>query len=185
MNIIEHIKNFVENECKKPTSAYGYEPFLNHFAPTAQYAEKLADELDGDRDVVMLAAWLHDIGSIMHGREDHHITGSRIAEQKLQKLNYPQKKIELIKKCILNHRGSQQNNRESLEEKIVADADTMSTFDNITGIFKAALVYENKTQDEAQKSVREKLQRKYNRLHFEQSKKIITPKFEAAMLLLQ
>ncbi|MAG11934.1 MAG: hypothetical protein CMI52_03965 [Parcubacteria group bacterium] len=185
MNIIEQIKDFVEEECKKPSSVYGYEPFNNHFVPTVQYAEKLANELGGDTEIVILAAWLHDIGSIMHGREDHHTTGSQIAEKKLQELNYPQENIDLIKKCILNHRGSQQNNRESIEEKIVADADTMSAFDNLAGIFKAALVYENKTQDEAQKSVREKLERKYKNLHFDQSKKIIAPKYEATMLLLE
>ena len=27
MNIVQEIKNFVENECKKPSSKYGYEPY--------------------------------------------------------------------------------------------------------------------------------------------------------------
>ena len=61
----------------------------------------------------------------------------------------------------------------------------MSSFDNISGIFKAALVYENLSQGEAQISVREKLERKWNQLHFEESKKIVQPKYEAAMLLLK
>lgn len=185
MDIIQKIKNFVEEECKKPTSKYGYEPFIFHFIPMTSYAEKLADELSCDKEVVILAAWLHDIGSIIYGREDHHITGAMIAEKKLRELNYPLKKIELIKKCILNHRGSQQSERNSVEEQIVAEADAMSNFDNISGIFKAAFMYENKTQDEAKISVRQKLERKWDQLHFENSKKIIKPKFEAAMLILK
>ncbi len=185
MDIVQQIKNFVEDECKKPTSKYGYEPFPFHFVQVVKYADGLANKLGGDKEVIQLAAWLHDIGSIMNGREDHHITGAAIAEKKLKELNYPSEKIEWVKKCILNHRGSQQNNRESIEEKIIADADAMSNFDNIGGIFKAAFVYEEKNQGEAKDSVREKLENKWNKLHFEDSKKIIQPKYEAAMLLLR
>ena len=185
MNIVLEIKNFVENECKKPSSRYGYEPFPFHFVPMVNYAEKLADELGGDKEVILIAAWLHDIGSIIHGRDDHHITGAKIAEEKLKELQYPAEKIELVKKCILNHRGSQQNERSSIEEQIVAEADVMSNFDNIAGIFKAAFVYEDKTQGEAKDSVRKKLERKWKQLYFDNSKEIIKPKFEAAMLLLK
>ena len=185
MDIVNEIKNFVENECKKPGSKYGYEPFPFHFVPMADHAEKLALELGGDKEVILIAAWLHDIGSIIHGREDHHITGAKIAEEKLKELQYPAEKIDLVKKCILNHRGSRQNERTGIEEQIIAEADAMSNFDNIAGIFKAALIYENKTQDEAKVSVRQKLERKWRQLHFENSKKIIKPKYEAAMLLLK
>ncbi len=185
MDIVQQIRDFVENECKKPTSKYGYEPFVSHFVPVAKYAEELAKELKADKEVVILAAWLHDIGSIVESRGEHHATGAKIAEEKLKELNYPAEKIELIKKCILNHRGSRWDNRESIEEKIIAEADAISTFDSIAGLFKAALVYEGKTQDEARKSVRQKLENKWNQLHFEHSKRIIRPKFEAAMLLLK
>jgi uncharacterized protein len=185
MDIINEIRHFVENECKKPESKYGYEPFPCHFVPMVHYAEKLADELGGDKEVIVIAAWLHDIGSIIYGREDHHITGARIAEKKLKEFKYPPEKIELVKKCILNHRGSQQNGRESIEEQIIAEADVMSNFDNISGIFNAAFMYENKTQGEAKDSVRQKLERKWKQLHFDNSKKIIQPKFEAVMLLLK
>lgn len=184
MNIIEEIKNFVESECKKSSSKYGYEPFPFHFVPVVQYAEKLADELGGDKEIILIAAWLHDIGSIIYGRNDHHITSVKIAEEKLQELGYAPKKIELVKKCILNHRGSQQNFRESLEEQILAEADVMSNFENIAGIFKAAFVYENLNQGEARDSVRKKLENKWKQLHFDSSRRIIKPKYEAALLLL-
>ncbi len=183
MNIVKKVKNFVEDECKKPTSKYGYEPFLFHFVPVANHAEKLADELGGDKELILIAAWLHDIGSIIIGRNDHHITGAKIAEEKLKEFGYPQKKIDLVKKCILNHRGSQQNNRESIEEQIIAEADTMSAFNNIPGIFKAAFIYEGETQGEARESVRKKLQNKWKQLHFKKSKEIVKPQYEAAMLL--
>ncbi|MFA5644366.1 MAG: HD domain-containing protein [Patescibacteria group bacterium] len=184
MDIINEIKNFVEAECLKPTSKYGYEPFIFHFVSIAKYAEVLADELGGDKEIICLAAWLHDIGSIIYGREDHHITGAKVAEEKLRELGYEEEKIEKVKKCILNHRGSKNNVLQSLEEKILVDADTLSNFDNIPGIFKAAFVYENKNQGEAKDSVRQKLINKWNQLQFENSKKLVKPKYEAAMILL-
>jgi uncharacterized protein len=183
MDIVQEIKEFVEQECKKPSSKYGFEPFVYHFSQVAEYAQELADKLGADKEIVLISAWLHDIGSIVHGRQDHHLTGVKIAEEKLKGLDYPKGKIELVKKCILNHRGSQDNARESLEEKILADADAMSNFDNISGIFKAAFIYENKNQEEAGKSVMKKLKNKWNKLHFEDSKKIIKPKYEAVLTL--
>lgn len=185
MDIVQEIKRFVEGECKKPTSKYGYEPFTYHFVQVVDYAERLADELGGDKEVISLAAWLHDIGSIVYGRENHHETGAKIAVEKLRELGYPVEKIELIKNCILHHRGSQQHERKSIEEQIVAEADAMSNFDNLSGIFKAAFVYENLDQGDAAISVREKLERKWNKLHFENSRNMIRPKFEAVMLLLK
>jgi uncharacterized protein len=185
MDIVQEIKTFVEEECKKPGSKYGPDPFVCHFIPMVNHAERLADELGGDKEIILIAAWLHDIGSIIHGRENHHITGANIAEKKLKELQYPTEKIELIKKCILNHRGSQQSTRDSIEEQIVAEADVLSNFDNIAGMFKAAIVYENKTQREATDSVRQKLERKWEQLHFDSSKKSIKPKLEAAILLLE
>lgn len=185
MDIVQEIRTFVKNECKKPTSKYGWEPFDNHFIPAVGYAGKLADKLGGDSEVITIATWLHDIGSIIYGRENHHVTGADIAEKKLTELKYPENKIRLVKRCILNHRGSQKRDRKSIEEKIVAESDALSNFDNISGIFKAAFVYEKKTQGEAKRSVREKLERKWKQLHFKESREMLKPKYEAVMLLLK
>ncbi len=185
MNIIKEVKKFVEKESRKPESKYGYEPFVFHFGPTAKYAEELAKKLGADKEVVVIAAWLHDIGSVMKGRKDHHLTGAKIAEAKLKELNYPLEKIELVKRCILNHRGSQKRKPGSLEEKIIADADALSNFDNIAGIFKAAFIYENLNQGQAKDSVRRKLKNKWEQLNFESSRDIIRPKYEAAMTILK
>ncbi len=184
MDIVDKIKKFVEKECKKPTNKYGYGAFLFHFIPMVKYAEKLADELGGDKEIILIASWLHDIGSIIYGRKDHHITGAKIAEDLLKKFKYPTEKIKLIKKCILNHRGSQQNSRESIEEQIVAEADILSNFDNIAGVFYAAFK-EGKNQVEAKESVMKKLENKWKQLHFEKSRKLIKAKYDAAMLLLK
>jgi uncharacterized protein len=183
LNIVEEIRKFVKEECLKPSSKYGFEPFEYHFEPTVEWADKLVDKLGGDREVVLIATWLHDIGSILDGRKNHHLTGPEIAEEKLRELNYPQEKIELVKKCILNHRGSLNNKRETIEEQIVAEADVISNFDNVVGIISTALIYENKTEGEAKQEVLKKLERKWKQLHFEESRKLIKPKLKAVRLL--
>ena len=56
-------------------------------------------------------------------REQHHIYGAEIAEQLLTELNYPKERTEQVKNCVLNHRGSKDRPRNTIEEQCVADAD--------------------------------------------------------------
>jgi uncharacterized protein len=183
-DIIEQVKNFVDEESKKTYNIWGYDFFTLHIVEMHNYAKFLAEKLNADVEIVELAAWLHDIGAITYGRKDHHITGAKIAEEKLKELNYPEEKIERIRKCVLNHRGSQKMEKESVEEKIIADADALSAFDHIQGLFFAAYVAERRSQKEARDSVKNKLVNSWNKLCFSESKDLAKPKYEAAMLLL-
>ncbi|MDP2946680.1 MAG: hypothetical protein Q8N88_01060 [Nanoarchaeota archaeon] len=125
------------------------------------------------------------MGSIIYGRDNHHITSCEVAEKKLKELDYPQDRIEKIKHCIISHRGSQDINRETTEAKILAEADAMSHFDALPGLFRACYVFENvKSQKDAKNSVKRKLTNSYNKLSTE-AREIIKPKFKAAMLLLE
>ncbi|EKE15702.1 MAG: hypothetical protein ACD_11C00110G0010 [uncultured bacterium] len=185
MDIIEKVRQFVEDECRKSTSKYGFEPYEFHFVPTVKYAKVLARELQADKEIVEIAAWMHDIGSIMIGRENHHITGAKIAEEKLKEFGYAEEKIARVKNCILRHRGSQKMESETLEEQILAEADALSNFDEIPGIFKAAFVYEKLSQKDARESVLRKLENKWKQLKFEKSKDMIRPKYDAIKILLE
>ncbi len=182
-NIIDEVRNFVDEESKKTYNIWGYDFFRLHIVEMRDYSILLAEKLNADLEVVELAAWLHDIGAITYGRKDHHITGARIAEEILKELNYPTERIERVRKCVLNHRGSQKNDKESVEEKIIADADAISAFDHIQGLFFAAYVSERRSQEEAKKAVKQKLINSWNKLSFQESRDLIKPKYEAAMLL--
>jgi putative nucleotidyltransferase with HDIG domain len=181
--IVDKARNFVEQECKKPANRYGYEPFTAHFTPVHDYAKKLAEELGADVELVEIAAWFHDIGSIMVRREDHHITGAKIAEEKLKEWNYPLEKIEKIKHCIISHRGSQNIKRESKEAEILAEADAMTHFDMIPDLLHVAFVNEAKPRKEGIASVRQKVINSYNKLS-PKAKELVKNKYDAAMLLL-
>jgi len=67
----------------------------------------LAKEYNADVEIVELGV-IHDISmpSNIGPQEEHHIYGAKIAEELLTKYNYPQDKIERVKQCVLNHRGS-------------------------------------------------------------------------------
>lgn len=185
INIIEEVRKFVEQESKKPDAKYGYEPYKFHLIPMRNYAIKLASKYKADDEVVEIAAWSHDIGSIIYGRENHHITGVKIMGKKLLELNYPQNKIRKVLQCILSHRGSNGIKPKTIEAKIISDSDAISNFDNLPGIFKAAFIYENQSQGEARKTTREKLKRKWERLCLQESRDLIEEKYNAAMLLLK
>ena len=65
---VKKIRAFVEYECKKPTSKYGYDPYLYHFVPVVKYSKLLARKFNANAEIVEIAAWLHDIGSIIYGK---------------------------------------------------------------------------------------------------------------------
>lgn len=119
----------------------------------------------------------------IHIYENHHITGAEIAEKKLKEFGYSEDKIEKIKHCILAHRGSQNIKRESVEAQIIADADAMTHFNDISRLFGVALIIEGKNYVEARKSVFEKLQRTWNKLSPD-AKKIVELKWLASQELL-
>jgi uncharacterized protein len=180
-NIIEEVRKFVEEECKK--QLLGEELFENHISKVVENAKLLSNKFNVDLEVIEIAALFHDIGAVLFDRQNHHITSSKIAEDFLRKKNYPDEKIEIIKKCILNHRGSTNFNRISIEEQIIAEADAMSCFDQISGQFLWVIKKDNlQRQNEITKNVRQKLVNKWNQLSPE-AKKLIKPKYEAAMLL--
>jgi putative nucleotidyltransferase with HDIG domain len=181
--LIKKVKQFVEEECKKPSAKYGVDAYNFHFIPVANYSKILASKVGADLDVVELSSWLHDIGSIIHGREDHHITSCEIAEKKLREFGCPEEIINKVKHCIFSHRGSKNITRETIEAEVLVDADSMSHFDDIGGLFKAAYVYEGMSHDEARESVKNKIINSFAKLS-PSAKEIIRSKFEAAMLLL-
>ncbi|MFH1326567.1 MAG: HD domain-containing protein [archaeon] len=183
--IVEKIRKFVEKESKKPEAWWGDEFYDLHLVKVAKYAKMLAKKLGADSEIAELAAWMHDIGSSIYGRKDHHITGAEVAEKKLRELEYPEDRIEKVKHCILAHRGSQLIEPETIEAKIVADADALAAFDHIHGPFMAAFVYEKRSQSDARDSVRQKYVNSWHKLNFQESKNIIQPKFEAIKLLLE
>jgi len=180
--MIEDIKKLVKEECQKETNIYGMSAY-RHFVAVVKYAKQLANKRKADEEIVEIAAWLHDIGSIKGNTENHHIVGAEFAGELLKKYNYPKNKIEAVQHCIMSRRGSQNIKRETLEAECLADADAMSHFDSIDALFRIALVDKKLNQEESRDFVFNKLTRSWNKLS-PYSQKLFKSKYEAVKELL-
>ena len=116
--------------------------------------------------------------------EEHHKYGATIAKEILDELNYDKEKIKLVQKCVFNHRGSVDLERNSREEQCVADADAISHFDNVSSLLYLAYVERGMSIEDGVKFVRAKLERSYNKLS-DEGKEFCKAKYERVMAVLQ
>ena len=184
--IITDIYDEVKRRCMLNSNAYGIGAWDHHIEVVYKLAIKICDEYGADHDIVSLAALLHDVASVTNKEytEEHHVIGAKIAGELLSKYDkLTEEKIELIKKCILNHRGSKIAKKITPEEICVADADAMAHFYSVPSLLRMVYVEKGMEIDEGVDFVYKKLERSYNKLS-EKGKKIIKPQYEAAKILL-
>ena len=141
MSITEKVKNeiLLLNEKYMAEAEDKYNFWDEHIKYVVREALVLAGKYNADTETVELAAMLHDVALIAKNgtRKDHHITGAEMAETILLKHNYPQDRIDKVKKCVFNHRSSK--NGTNIEDICVADADILSHFDNVPMLFNVII----------------------------------------------
>lgn len=121
----EKIKEFVKKELT--CSAHN----LDHVFRVYKLCLKIAEcEKNADIDVLIPAALLHDIARVkessdLTGEIDHAVLGGTMAEEILRKLDYDKEEIEKIKHCITAHRFRTGNEPQTIEAKILYDADKL------------------------------------------------------------
>lgn len=184
--IINEIYEEVKRRCSLPSNFYGVGAWNHHIEIVYQIAKNNAKLYGANQDIVSLAALLHDIASVTNKdyTEEHHLIGAEIAEELLQKYNLTQEQISLIKKCILNHRGSRLMTKNSPEEICLADADAMAHFYSIPSLLEMVYVEKKLSIDDGAEFVLNKLKRSYNKLS-PQGKKIVSSRYKAALLVLK
>ena len=182
MNIIEQIEAEVIRRYNSPSNIFGAESWHYHTKQVVKKAIVLAEQHNADVEIVTLGALLHDIAAITDEKyvENHHIIGAEIADELLTKLNYPKERIEHVKQCVLNHRGSKPAEKLTIEEVCVADADALAHFDNIPSLF--CMVYKERGMSiaEGEQWLKSKLERSYAKLS-NASKEQNKQKYEHAM----
>jgi uncharacterized protein len=148
--------------------------------------QELAEEYGADKEIVTIAVLLHDLASIEDEKNcrEHHIIGSERAEKILTGYNYPKDKIKKIKLCILNHRSSVNNDKNSIEEICVADTDAIVHLTEVSSLFYAAYKEMNKTIEEGQRWIKGKLERDYKKLS-KRGKEKYGEKFNTVIKLLE
>lgn len=101
---------------------------LSHILRVVKTAKQLAEAEGADLAVVVPAAWLHDCVSLPKSHPDRHLA-SRIAADKaiefLVSISYPSEYYQAIHHAICSHSFSANITPDTLEAKIVQDADRL------------------------------------------------------------
>ena len=164
-DIFENLQHEIYDRCQKQTNRFGMGCYY-HIIAVVKNAEILAGKYGADKEIVMIAAWLHDIASITDYSlyEQHHIHGAEMAYGILRAYDYNDERIALVQGCIKKHRGSLGMERGSIEELCVADADAISHFDNVPSLLYLAYVRNGMGMEEGREFVRNKLTRSFRKL---------------------
>lgn len=163
---------------------FNREDWQYHMLPMIKNALQLAKIYKVNKNLVELAALMHDIGRAKKGdKKDHHLAGIPIAKKILEKFNYDQKIINQICHCIESHRSLKGPKPKTLLAKIIANADAMAHFE----VFSVLIYYRGKKYnfDETIKWVREKIERNWcKKITLPLAKKIVRKKYLAIKLII-
>jgi len=125
--IIENIKQEAKEYFTKGDSSHDW----SHIERVYNSAIKIAKEENANLDVVKIAVYLHDIGRNeeikSRGKICHAEKGSEIAKKILSKYDINEKLVENIIHCILSHRNRNNHKPETIEAKIIFDADKLDS----------------------------------------------------------
>lgn len=179
MTIIEQVEKIVRSTCAKDSNEFKY-ALETHFVPVVENSKILAEKLGADLEIVTLAAWLHDYASVYDAKlmPEHHLHGPGLAQEILEKLNYPQDKIDQVKHCIEAHRGSQGIKRQTLEAECVASADAMAHITKFSALLILAWKVHNMDYQPGIDWALAKMERSWNKL-IPEAKELIKEQYEA------
>lgn len=100
---------------------------LDHVLRVAYLCEVIGKEENADMEILLPAALFHDIAR--HGETQtgmpHEEAGARIAEQFLRSIRYDEQRIPKITHAIRTHRYRSREKPETLEARVLSDADKL------------------------------------------------------------
>ncbi|MFH1968203.1 MAG: HD domain-containing protein [bacterium] len=125
MGILEKVKSEVKTKLSGVNSCHEWE----HTERVYNLAMYIGKKENADIEVLGLAAILHDIArkeqDESNGKVCHAEKGAFLAREILQRHNLPEEKIKNITHCIASHRYRNSIIPETLEAKILYDADKL------------------------------------------------------------
>jgi len=159
-----------------------YNIYREHIQYVYKYVVLLSKDKNVDKEVLELSALLHDISmtDITLDRSRHNEFGADIAEQLLRENDYPEDKVQLVKKCILNHSKRRSEYRSTEEEKILVDADGLSHFDAIKKLYSLPRMVMGLNEQDSVRFVQDKLTGDYNELS-DDLKYLVKEKYDRVM----
>jgi uncharacterized protein len=124
----EQMRTLIKDVCSRGTGPFDDDFFNKHINVVAQIADTLAQTFHADREIVALAAYLHDISAIEDYAKvsNHHILGGERAGEILSAQGYPAEKIAAVRRCIFSHSAPVPPGQGTMEEVCVSNADAAS-----------------------------------------------------------
>ena len=159
-----------------------YNIYREHIQYVYKYVVLLSKDKNVDKEVLELSALLHDISmtDMTLDRSRHNEFGADIAERLLRENDYPEDKVQLVKKCILNHSKRRSEYRTTEEEQILVDADGLSHFDAIKKLYSLPSMVMGLSEEDSVRFVQDKLTGDYNELS-DDLKYLVKDKYERVM----
>jgi uncharacterized protein len=125
--IIEEVKKIAQGYFVDASSCHDW----THVERVHNLAIRIAEKEGADIGIVKLSAYLHDIGRKEEmdnkGKICHAERGAELAEKILSKYNLDKDIIKNIKHCILAHRYRNDHKPETIEAKVLFDADKLDS----------------------------------------------------------
>lgn len=120
---------------------------FDHVLRVYSLAEHLAEKEGADLDIVRAAVLLHDArgssSSDQGAREGHHKLSAQFAAEVLAELSWPKEKIAAVQHCIRAHRFRSPPPPETIEAKVLFDADKLDAIGAIGAVRAIAYAVSN------------------------------------------
>lgn len=141
MQVFEYIQNaefFIKQQLNNDFSD-GHD--IAHTVRVVKNCRRLCEQIPhADSDIVILAAWLHDVArpleSQSNGQIDHAAKGSEIAAEFLLDSKLDHAIVQRVARCIAEHRFRSGIQPSSIEAEILYDADKLDSLGAV-GIARA------------------------------------------------
>jgi uncharacterized protein len=134
MDLIEKAREFATSFLEGEPSSHD----MGHINRVEALCLEIQKEEGGNPQILQLAALLHDVGVIKEHEEggDHALYSAEIASEFLKRAGAGKELIEAVAACIRSHRFSAGEIPDSLEARILQDADRLDALGAV-GIFRA------------------------------------------------
>jgi uncharacterized protein len=138
LNEIKYIKKYVEKIYLKNDPAHDFE----HIMRVYRNAEKICKTEKANKKLVLISVLLHDIVKVSFSSKSSKSSANASTEKSeriLKKLNMPKIEIDIISEAISNHSFTKKKVSNSIEGRILQDADRLDAIGSI-GISRAFCV---------------------------------------------
>ena len=136
--VLHRVMTFAERSFSEARGSHDWE----HTLRVGRLCERIGAAEGADMRVLMIAAYLHDIGRCrqdrLNGAVCHAEEGARLAAGYLKTLSLGEAEIQRVLHCIRSHRFRGQHIPESIEARILFDADKLDAIGAV-GVARAFL----------------------------------------------